>query len=120
MLNAIFGFLSGIISGLGIGGGVILIPLLAIFTSLSQHQAQGINLAYFLPTAVAALIIHIKNKEIKFKYALKIIIFSLPWAFAASYLSVLLKPTILRRIFAVFLFITGVFQLFSKEKENEK
>ena len=54
MLNAIFGFLSGIISGLGIGGGVILIPLLAIFTSLSQHQAQGINLAYFLPTAVAA------------------------------------------------------------------
>ena len=72
MLNAVFGFISGIISGMGIGGGVILIPLLAIFTSLGQHEAQGINLLYFLPSAACAL------------------------------------------------FITGIYQIFSKEQSNEK
>lgn len=120
MLNAMFGFISGIISGMGIGGGVILIPLLAIFTSLGQHEAQGINLLYFLPTAAAALVIHIRNKKIKFPYAMKLVLFSLPWAIAASRLSVTLKSGILRKIFAVFLFITGIYQIFSKEQSNEK
>ena len=120
MLNALFGFLSGIVSGMGIGGGVVLIPLLAIFTSLGQHEAQGINLLYFLPTAAAALAIHIKNKKVKFACAFKLILFSMPWAIAASRLSVVLKSEMLRKIFAVFLFITGIYQIFSKEQSDEK
>lgn len=118
MLNGIFGFFSGIISGLGIGGGVILIPLISIFTSVSQHEAQGINLFYFLPTAITALIIHIKNKKIKFSYAFKLILFSLPWAVAASFASIYLKSGSLRKCFAVFLLISGIHQFFSKEDKQ--
>lgn len=119
MLSAIFGFFSGIVSGMGIGGGVILIPLLTLFTKTNQQQAQGINLLYFIPTAVSSLIIHIKNKKIKFRYALMLIAASLPWAIASSFVAVNLKSDILQKMFAVMLLVTGIYELFSGGS-NEK
>ena len=41
MILIIIGFLSGIISGMGIGGGAILIPALIFFEGVSQKIAQG-------------------------------------------------------------------------------
>lgn len=41
---AAIGFFSGIISGMGIGGGTILIPALLFLTEVNQQQAQGVNL----------------------------------------------------------------------------
>ena len=61
MLLAAAGFLSGILSGMGVGGGMILIPVLTIFAGASQHTAQTVNLYYFIPSAAAALVVHIKK-----------------------------------------------------------
>ncbi|MGN1093180.1 MAG: TSUP family transporter, partial [Monoglobaceae bacterium] len=69
-MSIIIGFLSGIISGMGIGGGAILIPALILTSAIEQKLAQGINLVYFLPTAVFALIVHIKNKSVVINTAL--------------------------------------------------
>ena len=55
------GLASGIISGMGMGGGAVLIPVLVLVANPGQHIAQSVNLLYFIPTAVAALIIHFKN-----------------------------------------------------------
>ena len=52
----VIGIVSGMISGMGIGGGTILIPALLFLQDMNQQQAQGINLIYFIPTAVIALI----------------------------------------------------------------
>ncbi|MGB9679340.1 MAG: sulfite exporter TauE/SafE family protein, partial [Thermoanaerobacteraceae bacterium] len=41
------GILSGIIGGMGLGGGTILIPALTIFAGIEQHLAQSINLLSF-------------------------------------------------------------------------
>ena len=41
MWVALVGFCSGIISGMGIGGGTILIPALLFLTDITQQQAQG-------------------------------------------------------------------------------
>ena len=49
------GLLAGIVSGMGIGGGAILIPVILWVTDVTQQQAQGVNLLYFLPTAAVAL-----------------------------------------------------------------
>ena len=65
MILAVIGFISGIISGMGIGGGAILIPALVMLTDLSQQSIQGINLIYFIPTAIAALISHIKDGNVE-------------------------------------------------------
>ncbi len=120
MLSSVFGFLSGIISGMGIGGGVVLIPLLVLFTSSTQQQAQGINLLYFIPTAISALVVHIKNKKIRFRYAWKLILSSLPWAIGASILAVNLESGVLRKMFAVLLFVTGIYELFSGGKDEKR
>ncbi len=50
LLYLVLGFAAGTFSGLiGIGGGVIIIPVLIFFFGLSQHQAQGTTLALFVP-----------------------------------------------------------------------
>jgi uncharacterized membrane protein YfcA len=61
------GAAAGIVSGMGIGGGVILIPALTMILGAEQHSAQGANLIYFIPTAVAAIFTHAKNKAIETK-----------------------------------------------------
>ncbi|AEF17473.1 protein of unknown function DUF81 [Thermoanaerobacterium xylanolyticum LX-11] len=60
----IIGFLSGIIGGMGIGGGTILIPSLTIFANIEQHMAQSVNLLSFIPTATIALLYHLKQKNV--------------------------------------------------------
>ena len=119
MQSLLFGFLSGIISGMGIGGGVILIPLLTIFISMEQQSAQGINLLYFLPTAVSALIVHSKNKQINLKPAIRLTLCAIPGAFLGGWIAVTLSSDLLRKLFALFLLVMGIQQLLTK-KENEK
>ena len=60
MLLFIIGLLSGIIGGMGIGGGTILIPSMIFFAGVSQHIAQGINLVTFIPLLLQLFLIHIK------------------------------------------------------------
>ena len=57
-------FLSGIIGGMGMGGGTLLVPLLS-FMDLEQKTIQAINLISFLPMCCIALGVHAKNKLIK-------------------------------------------------------
>ena len=48
------GLVSGVLGGMGMGGGTILIPLLSIFYKIGQHTAQAINLISFIPMAIVA------------------------------------------------------------------
>lgn len=120
IIPIICGLLSGIISGMGIGGGTILIPALSIFLHLSQHAAQGINLLYFIPTAIVALIVHIKNKNVDFKSALSIIIYGIGGAVIGAYIANITDAGLLRKIFAVFLLLMGIYEIFKKNKQNSK
>jgi uncharacterized membrane protein YfcA len=46
----VIGLLAGFLSGLiGVGGGIIMVPLFLLFLGLTQHQAQGLSLAVLLP-----------------------------------------------------------------------
>ena len=74
MIIFLIGLVSGIVGGMGMGGGTILIPALIFFAKTPQQLAQSINLSVFFPTAIIALCIHIKNKHVRYKLALKIII----------------------------------------------
>ena len=65
----IAGILSGFIGALGLGGGGILIIYLTLIKGLPQTQAQGMNLVFFIPIALSALIMHTKNRLIDWKLA---------------------------------------------------
>ena len=61
MSGLLAGFLTGILSGFGVGGGTLLLVYMTAVAGLDQHLAQGINLLYFLPAALLALPSHVKN-----------------------------------------------------------
>lgn len=106
------GLISGIISGMGIGGGTILIPALTMFLNISQRTAQGVNLLFFIPTAIIALIIHKKNKNLEFKIALPLLIFGLIGAALGSFLALNIEQALLKRLFGVFLFFMGGYEIY--------
>ncbi len=118
IITILAGLFSGIVSGMGIGGGAILIPILTMFLDIGQQAAQCANLVYFIPTAIAALIIHVRNKSVDFKAALPIIGFGVVGAIAGSWIAVYMSAKILRRIFAVFLFAMGINQFFGKKEKS--
>ena len=118
MLLFFIGLISGIISGMGIGGGAILIPALVIFVNPDQHVVQSVNLIFFIPTAVIALIVHIRNKRIDFKVAVSIIIFGLLGAYVGSRLAISLPGPMLKKYFGFFLLILGIYEMLRRDKRN--
>ncbi|PYG87306.1 hypothetical protein LY28_02211 [Ruminiclostridium sufflavum DSM 19573] len=114
MIVVLIGLAAGIVSGMGIGGGAILIPALVFFVKPEQHVAQSVNLLFFIPTAAVALIIHIKNKNVDFKTGIPILLFGLVGAIIGSLVSLSMDGHILRKIFGVFLLAMGIYEIFSK------
>lgn len=112
------GFLSGVLGGMGMGGGTVLIPALTIFFSIGQTEAQGINLISFIPMAIIAVIIHAKNRLIKFKDVLKIAIPASVFALSGSFLVRLIEGDLQTKLFGGFLVILSVVQFFMIKKEN--
>lgn len=120
MIAVLIGICSGIISGMGIGGGTILIPALVLFLNLEQHAAQGVNLIYFIPTAIVALWVHIKNRSVNFKVALWIIIPGVLGAVGGSVLAGVISAGLLRKLFGIFLFAMGIYEITGKGKKIKK
>ncbi len=115
-LNILIGLFSGIISGMGIGGGAVLIPALIILDHTGQQLAQVINLLYFLPTAVAALIIHIKNRNVDIKTALILAASGIIGAAAGAITANILSSDLLRRMFGIFLALIGFYEIYKGVK----
>lgn len=115
ILAGVFG---GVVAGMGMGGGTLTIPILTIFLNYEQLRAQGINLIAFLPMAVVALVIHIKNKLVDFKstwmLALVGSVFSLGGALLANHIA----NSLLKKLFAIFLIGLGVWQFIELKKEK--
>lgn len=108
MLTSVIGFFSGILSGMGVGGGMLLIPALRFFLDINQQSAQSINLFCFIPSALCALIVHMKKKNIDFRAALPIIITGVPFSLLGAFLCVNIPSKLLGRLFAVFILIFGI------------
>lgn len=116
------GFAAGIISGMGIGGGAILIPALTIIFGMQQQNAQHINLLYFIPTALLAVRVHKKNGNIEKKGLPSLILWGLAGALPGALIAVKLDANFLRKGFAVFLLAMAAYEIrkgYSKWKENK-
>jgi len=105
------GLASGIVSGMGIGGGAILIPALTIFLGMEQQAAQKINLLYFLPTAAIALRTHSKNGNIERKGLLKLTLYGLVGAGVGAFIAVQIHGDYLRKGFAIFLLCMAAYEI---------
>jgi uncharacterized membrane protein YfcA len=104
----LIGLTAGLLSGLvGIGGGIIMIPLL-LFMGLSQHQAQGTSLAVLsVPVTLLAAINYYKQGYVDWKFAIVMAIFFIIGGYFGSKLAVHLDQKILKKIFGVILLIVA-------------
>lgn len=120
MTAVLAGLVCGVLSGLGIGGGTLLMVWITAVTGLEQTVAQGINLLYFLPTALFALIFHIKNRLISLRTVLPAIGAGCLTAAGAAWLATALDTELLRKLFGGFLLLVGVNELFGRHARDKK
>lgn len=120
MLEGLTGIISGAISGMGMGGGTILITILVCFLGIEQKVAQAVNLVFFIPTSIVATIVNIKNKEINWKIAVPISILGTIGAFIGSFIATKIEVGNLRKMFAIFLILIAIFEADSWYKKYVK
>jgi len=118
LLPAAAGLLAGILSGMGLGGGTLLMLWLTAGAGLDQRTAQGINLLFFLPTAAAALLIHTKNRQVAWRAAVPAAIPGCLTAWGFSRLAMAMDLALLRRLFGGFLLAVGLRELFRTSSGN--
>jgi uncharacterized protein len=105
----------GIASGMfGIGGGVLLVPLLVFLYGFSQHRAQGTSLVALIPpTGVLALIAYAKGGFVSWKAGLLLIPGVFLGGIVGGRLAEKLQPQRMRQVFTGILFVLGAWQAFS-------
>ena len=118
------GLLSGIIGGMGMGGGAVLIIYLSLFTDTTQLKAQGINLLFFIPIGLTALIIYAFKKQIKWKTVLPLVAYGIIGTFIGIMLTKFIGDVWLSKVFGFFLVLMGLKEFFAKtvktvEKDNK-
>ncbi len=112
------GLFSGIIGGMGMGGGAVLIIYLSLFTDTPQLKAQGINLLFFIPIGLTALIIYAFKKQIKWKTVLPLSAYGVLGAIFGVMLTNALGNTYTSKIFGAWLLIMGIKEIFSKNRKS--
>lgn len=116
-MEILFGIISGIVTGLGMGGGTILILLLTLFNNFEQHIAQATNLVFFIPTSLAAIVTNLKNKNIDIKVTKVVSVFGIIGAIIGSVISNNISSNNLKKYFAIFLLIIAIYEIYRLYKE---
>ena len=105
----------GVAAGMfGVGGGVLLVPLLVLLFAFEQHRAQGTSLiALIPPTGVLALLAYSKEGFVSWKTGLLLIPGVFLGGIAGGKIAKWVEPRVMRQIFAGILFALGAMQAFS-------
>ncbi|HEX4543098.1 MAG TPA: sulfite exporter TauE/SafE family protein [Candidatus Acidoferrum sp.] len=102
----------GVASGMfGIGGGVLLVPLLGLLFAFGQHRAQGTSLVALIPpTGILAMLAYARQGYVSWKVGLLLIPGVFLGGIAGGILARKLKPQLMRQVFAGILFALGCWQ----------
>jgi len=111
------GLMAGIFGGIfGVGGAVIMIPALVYFLSVDQHTAQGTSLAVMLPPiGLFAAYNYYKAGQVNIWYAVIIAVSFMIGGYFGSMIALKLPENLMKKIFGIFLILTALRLIFSKE-----
>lgn len=112
----IVGTLLGFLTGLGVGGGSLLILWLTLVLEMSQTAARGINLLFFLPSAAISCYLRWKQGSVTLKKILPAIFAGCAAAAVFSLISTRIDLEILKKLFGVLLLATGIRELCYRTK----
>ncbi len=102
------GLFSGIAGSMGLGGGAVLIIYLTLFTSTDRLTVGGINLIFFIPISLLAVIIYALKGQIRWKTVLSLALFGILGAVLGIWLSNIIGSKIIGKIFGALLIIMGL------------
>lgn len=98
----------GVVSGLtGVGGGILIVPLLAIGFGISQRVAQGTSLIAILPTAAIGALTLQRSGNVDLRAASWMAAAGVPAALLGSALALWLPARALGGLFGVFLLVAA-------------
>lgn len=112
----IVGTVLGFLSGLGIGGGSLLILWLTVVLHTDPITARCINLLFFIPSALIACILRIRQQDLEIRPLLPAILAGCISAAVFSAVSTQLDLGLLKKLFGAVLLITGLRELFYRPR----
>ena len=116
MILLCVGLLAGVLSGMvGVGGGIIIVPALVYFLSMTQHQAQGTSLAVLLlPVGIFAVFNYYKAGHVDIKSTLIIASTFLIGGFIGSKIAIAIDQNTVKKIFGVILLLVAFKMILGK------
>lgn len=107
---AVIGAVAGIMSGLlGVGGGIVMVPLLVLLAGSAQHQAHATSLAAVIPIAAVGAATYWIHGEVHVGYALLFAAGSLIGAPIGARAMAKMSEARLRVVFGILVICMGLF-----------
>ena len=116
MVKMLVGAALGFLSGLGVGGGSLLLLWLTLVMGVDQPTARVMNLLFFLPCALVATAFRWKQSKPNWRLALPAIAAGLLGALAGNYLGPILNKDLLKKALGILVLATGLRELRWKQK----
>ena len=103
------GLIVGVFSAaFGIGGGLLMAPVLVLAYGFEQHAAQGTSLAVIVPTALAGAIAHHRNGFVDLKLSLLMALGGIPGVLVGARIALGTEEGALKAIFGVVMIFAGL------------
>lgn len=115
-VSLVVGTVLGFLTGLGVGGGSLLILWLTLALELPQQAARGINLLFFLPSALISCLFRWKQGAVRFRAIFPAVLAGCAAAAAFSFLGVRMDLALLKKLFGGLLIATGIRELTYRPK----
>lgn len=116
----IVGTLLGFLSGIGVGGGSLLILWLTLVLHIDHSTARIINLLFFIPSAIIASLFRWKQGALRFSKILPAVIAGTICAAGFAILSKHIDTSLLKKLFGILLLATGIRELLYKPKQEHQ
>lgn len=116
--SVLVGTVLGVLSGLGTGGGSLLILWLTLVQQIAGNQAKVMNLLFFLPSALVACLFRWRQGQLDIKKVLPAILAGSITAAVFAWFGARWDLEILKKIFGGLLIFTGIRELLYKPKQR--
>lgn len=117
-VSLVVGTLLGFLSGLGIGGGSLLILWLTMILGMEQETARSINLLFFLPAAAVSCYFRRKQGLLTLNKVIPAIATGCIGAILGTWLGGYLNTQLLKKSFGILLLATGLREILWKPKKK--
>ena len=105
LVGLVVGFAAGL---LGVGGGILMVPVLVLVAGMSQHEAEATSLLVVVPTAIVATVVLQRRRVGDLGASMRLGVFGIAGGVAGALVALMLTGCVLSVIFAVFLAFVGV------------